>query len=292
MLNFGLIEKLPAFGMVQSAGCAPMVEAFERGQRVATPVDDSRTIIATLATGDPGRAYELLYDYVHENGGDFVSATDEEAFNAIRILARNDGISVEPATGVTFAGLFKLVRRGVIKPDDVVVVNCSGHTLPVEKTILGDQWQKLVDLAAQEAPPLPPEESLVSVLDKVGGHTRRIVVIEDNEAAARLMSRILEARDDCEVHMAHNGAAGIELIRRIRPDLVITDLMMPDVDGFTVINTMKSDPALNEIPIVVVTAKELTVRERDMLHKQTDVLLQKGSFIDDEFIENLIEKLD
>jgi threonine synthase len=292
MLDFGLIDKLPAFGMVQSSGCAPMVEAFERGQRVATPVDDSHTIIATLATGDPGRAYELLYDYVQENGGSFVSASDEEAFNAIRVLARNDGISVEPATGVTFAGLFKLVRRGIIKPDDVVVVNCSGHTLPVEKTILGDQWQKLVDLAAQETPALPPAESLVSVLDKVGGQTRRIVVIEDNEAAARLMSRILEARDDCEVHMAHNGAAGIELIRRIRPDLVITDLMMPDVDGFMVISTMKSDSALKDIPIVVVTAKELTVRERDMLHKQTDVLLQKGSFIDEEFIENLIDKLD
>ena len=107
-----------------------MVEAFERGQRIATPVENPPTIIATLATGNPGRAYELLYDYVQEYGGHFTSASDEEAFNAIRILARNDGISVEPATGVTFAGLFKMVREGVIKPDDVVVVNCSGHTLP------------------------------------------------------------------------------------------------------------------------------------------------------------------
>jgi len=293
MQDMGIIDKLPAFGMIQSAGCAPMVEAFERGQRVATPIEDSKTIIATLATGDPGRAYEILYDYVQENGGHFTAATDEEAFNAIRVLARHDGISVEPATGVTFAGLFKLVRQGVIKPDDVVVVNCSGHTLPVEKTILGDQWQKLVDLAPQEGPALPPEEGLVSALEQhAEGHDKQIVVIEDNEAAARLMSRILEARNDTDVHLAHNGAAGIELIRRIHPDLVITDLMMPDVDGFKVIEMMKEDPDLQQIPIVVVTAKELTVREREQLDTQVDMLLQKGSFIDDAFIENLIDRLD
>lgn len=292
MQDFGLIDKLPAFGMIQSEGCAPMVEAFARGQRVVTPIEESRTIIVTLATGNPGRAYDILYDYVTENGGHFESATDEEAFNAIRVLARNDGISVEPATGVTFAGLFKLVRKGLIKPDDVVVVNCSGHTLPVEKTILGDQWQKLVDLSgSQEMPALPPEEKLVAAIETVDGQNKQIVVIEDNEEAARLMSRILEARDDCEVHLAHNGAAGLEVMRRMRPDLVITDLMMPDVDGFEVIKQMKADATLQSIPIVVVTAKELTVRERDMLSRQANMILQKGSFIDDEFVDNLVEFL-
>ncbi|RMG76743.1 MAG: threonine synthase [Chloroflexi bacterium] len=292
LYDFGLIDKMPAFGIIQSTGCAPMVEAFERGQRVATPIEEAKTIIATLATGDPGRAYEILYDYVQHNGGYFISATDEEAFNAIRVLARHDGISVEPATGVTFAGLFKLVRQGIIKPDDVVVVNCSGHTLPVEKTILGEQWQKLVDLSdTQSMPALPPEEKLVAAIDTVDGQNKQIVVIEDNEAAARLMSRILEARDDCEVHLAHNGKAGINLINRIRPDLVITDLMMPDVDGFQVIEYIRSSDVLRHIPIVVVTAKELTVKEREMLKDQVDMLLQKGSFLDDEFVDNLIARL-
>jgi threonine synthase len=293
MHTFGLIDNMPAFGLIQSTGCAPMVEAFERGQRVATPVEKSSTIIATLATGDPGRSYELLYDYVQDNGGAFVSATDEEAFNAIRILARNDGISVEPATGVTFAGLFKMVRQGTIKPDDVVVVNCSGHTLPVETAILGDKWQQLVDLSQTRQAPSVPTDRLSRALDRVSDahRTRRIVVIEDNEAAARLMSRILEARDDTEVHLAHNGAAGIEIVREVLPDLVITDLMMPDVDGFQVIETMKADPALRDITIVVVTAKELTVKEREQLNGQVDVLLQKGSFIDEDIVENLIDRL-
>ena len=290
--RFGLVDRLPAMGLIQSTGGAPMVEAYQRGQRVATPVEHPTTIIATLATGNPGRSYELLYDYVTANGGAFESATDEEAFNAIRVLARHDGISVEPAVGVTFAGLFKLVRHGIIKPDDVVVVNCSGHTLPVEKTILGDQWQKLIDLTdTKETPALPPEEKLVSALDQVDSLHKQIVVIEDNEEAARLMSRILESRDDCEVHLAHNGQAGLGLIRRMRPQLVITDLMMPDVDGFQVIDAMKADANLASIPIVVVTAKELTVRERERLNSQVAVLLQKGAFVDEDIIERLIETM-
>jgi threonine synthase len=164
--------------------------------------------------------------------------------------------------------------------------------MPVEKTILGDHWQKLVDLSdTNEMPALPTKDDLVSALERVDGNNKQIIVIEDNEAAARLMSRILESRDDCEVHLAHNGNAGINLMRRLRPDLVITDLMMPDVDGFRVIEMMKEDPDLRNIPIVVVTAKELTVQERDMLEGQVEMLLQKGSFIDEDFVENLIDRL-
>lgn len=288
MKALGLVDKLPAFGLIQSTGCAPMVEAFERKQRVATPVENPTSVIVTLATGSPGRAYELLYDYVQDNGGHFISATDEEAFQAIRTLARSDGISVEPAAGVTFAGLFKLVRQGIIKPNDVVVVNCSGHTLPVEKTVLGEQWQKQIDLSAARSTPAVPQEDLTTVIDAMGGQrVRRVVVIEDNVEAARLMYRILSTRDDIEIRLAHNGEAGLRLIRAWKPDMVITDLMMPDVDGFEVIRQMKADPNLLEVPIVVVTAKELSAYERKELEQSTAALLQKGAFLDDEFVERV-----
>jgi len=292
MYDFGILDSMPAMGLVQSTGCAPMVEAFRNGQSIATPIEVPQTIIATLATGNPGRAYEMLYNYTQQYGGYFIDANDEDAFNAIRTLARNDGLSVEPATGVTFAGLFKMVQGGIIKPDDVVVVNASGHTLPVETRILGEQWQRSVDLAVKSNAPVLPEEGLLSALEQVDALGRRVVIIEDNVDAARLVKRILEAKGGYEVHMADDGARGIEMILRLRPDLVITDLMMPNVDGFTVIDTMKSDPEMRHIPIVVVTAKELTAKERARLSGQIDMLLQKGSVIDDEFVQKLVDNLD
>ncbi|MBI5667327.1 MAG: threonine synthase [Chloroflexi bacterium] len=291
LVSFGLVDKLPKLGLIQSAGCAPMVEAYQRGQRIATPIDNPQTIIATLATGNPGRAYEILYEYVNTHGGHFTTATDEDAFTATLILARTDGISVEPATAVTFAGLIRMVRERVIKPDDVVVVNCSGHTMTVEKHILGDQWQHSVDLSGQAKTPALPEEGLLSALEQVESQVRRIVIIEDNVDAARLIQRILQARGSYDIRLAHDGATGIKIIREVMPDMVVTDLMMPDVDGFAVIDTMKADKTMARIPIVVVTAKDLTPKEKARLNGQIDMLLQKGSFIDEQFIESLVSKL-
>src|SRR5690606_22652143 len=102
-----------------------------------------------------------------------------------------------------------------------------------------------------------PEEGLLSALDHINTSVRKIAIIEDTPDAARLMMRILQANGGYEVNVAHDGAAGIELVRRWRPDLVITDLMMPDVDGFQVIETLKGDEDFRDIPIIVVTAKEL-----------------------------------
>ena len=192
-----------------------------------------------------------------------------------------------------------MVKRGIIKPNDVVVINCSGHTLPVETHILGEHWQYLVDLEehSKSTTAVVPTDSLLNAVKKVGATPtnaegkRKIVVIEDNHDAARLMLRILESKERHEILLAHDGAEGLRLIREHKPDLVVTDLMMPEVDGFAVIEQVKSDPELSTIPIVVVSAKELSVSEREYLSGQIDMILQKGSFIDEQFVDQLVKAL-
>lgn len=291
LIQLGLADKVPSIGIVQSSGCAPMVNAFKAGQSIATPVEHPQTVIATLSTGRPGRSYELLWALTQKYGGAAESASDEEAFEALRLLARVDGLSVEPATAVTFAGLFKMVRNGTLHPDDVVVVNCSGHTFPVETHILGEQWARQVDISQASKVMSLPEEGLLSALEQVDAAVKRIVVIEDNADAARLISRILRSRGQYQVEIASDGPSGIELVRRLRPDVIITDIMMPGMDGFQVLDVLKADPVLSQIPVIVLTAKELTPRERERLGGQIGALLQKGSFLDEELLQSIIGTL-
>ena len=291
LMELGVVDHIPSLGIVQSAGCAPMTNAWKAGQPIATPVESPETLIATLSTGNPGRAYQMLYDTMQAYGGAAESATDEEAFNALRILARTEGVSIEPATGVTFAGLIKLVRAGTIKPDDFVVVNCSGHTFPVEKHILGDQWKRDVDVAPVGKRINLPTEGLLSALEQVQAPLNRVLIIEDNFDAARLVQRLLQARGKFEVMIANDGAQGLRIVREQRPDLVITDIMMPGVDGFQVIEEINADDDLRDIPIIVLTAKELTVYERERLSGQIEALLQKGSTLDEDLLQNILNAL-
>jgi threonine synthase len=157
--------------------------------------------------------------------------------------------------------------------------------------VLGDRWQRLVDLSDQSRTPVLPEAGLIAAMEQMDAETKRVVVIEDTPEQARLMKLLLRNRYRCDVHIASNGREGMELVRLLKPDMVITDLMMPDVDGFMVIETLKNDPQTSHIPIIVVTAKELTVKDRARLDASVDMLLQKGSGIDDEFVESLVKKL-
>jgi CheY-like chemotaxis protein len=90
---------------------------------------------------------------------------------------------------------------------------------------------------------------------------------------------------------AHGGQIGIDLVRQRKPDLVILDLMMPEVDGFAVLETLKQEPDTRDIPIIVVTAKVLSEEERKQLMGQVEVLLHKGLFSEQELLEDLQKAL-
>jgi threonine synthase len=285
--QLGMIDRIPAMAPIQADGCAPMVESWKKGLEKAEPVLSPKTRIETLATGDPGRTYVMLRKQVNETHGVFESVSDEDAFRAMHVLAKMEGISAEPAAAVAFAGLFKLVRAGIIKPTDTVVVNCTGHTLPAEQFLFGEGWTRDVDLQRQELSPTP-QEGLLSALNNVTPNRfPRVVVVDDTSEARRLIRRILQSQGDFEIFEATNGREALELIARERPDLVILDLMMPEVDGFAVLDSLRSNPETANIPVIVATAKELTVDEKSRLQGQIQSLMLKGDFLNDEFLEEV-----
>ncbi len=285
MKQMGWVDRIPSFAPIQAEGCAPMVNSWKKGLDKAEPVKNPKTRIETLATGDPGRSYEFLRDYVNSTNGAFESVSDEEAFRAMHVLAKMEGISAEPAAAVAFAGLFKLIRAGVIKPSDTVVVNCTGHTMPAEPSILGDNWSRDIKFPTFEE---TPQEGLLSALTQVAPERfPKIVIVEDTAEARRLIRRILQSQGNFTIVEATNGREGLEIIQKELPDLIILDLMMPEMDGFTVIESLRANPETAVIPVIVATAKELTPDEKSRLSGQIQSLMQKGDFLNDEFLEEV-----
>ncbi len=284
--QMGWTDRIPALAPIQADGCAPMVRSWKKGLEQVEPVATPRTHIETLATGDPGRAYVLLRRQVDETHGVFESATDEETYRAMHVLAKMEGISAEPAAAVAFAGLFKLIRAGVIKPTDTVVVNCTGHTMPAEPYILGDNWARNVVLPSRAED--KPQEGLLAALTNVApDRFQRVVIVDDSPESRRLIRRILQSQGDFQIIEASDGPTGLEIIQRELPDLVILDLMMPDMDGFAVLDLMKAKPETAQIPVIVASAKELTPDEKTRLAGQIQALMQKGDFLNDEFLEEV-----
>ncbi|MGB7538433.1 MAG: pyridoxal-phosphate dependent enzyme, partial [Anaerolineales bacterium] len=289
----GLVSKVPGIAAIQVEGCAPMASAWKRGMDQPDVVASPITNISTLSTGDPGRTYQLLRQKLTkpDSRAAFETVSDEEAFRATHIVAKMEGISLEPAASVAFAGLFKLVRQGTIRPDDIVVVNASGHTLPIDREILGEGWETEVSLPGTTEIEMP-REGLLAALNRLDFRLRKVVIVDDDPNSVRLIRRILQARGGFEISEISESTKALEFIRAQHPDLVIMDLMMPDMDGFELLELLKKDPALASIPVVVVTAKMLVPEERRRLSGMIQLLIQKGTFLDDELLAEINKALE
>ncbi len=94
---------------------------------------------------------------------------------------------------------------------------------------------------------------------------KKVVCIEDEPEMIDLI-RLILGRKGFEFTGAMGGREGLEVIRRVKPDLVLLDLMMPDMDGWEVYQQMKSDEALAHIPVIIVTAKAQSIDKVLGLH--------------------------
>ena len=189
LFEMGLINKVPKLAVIQAEGCAPMVNAFKAGKDTAEPIiPDTRIII--LSTGDPGKAYTYLWNLTQTYGGVMESVTDLEAYNAMKSLAKSEGMAVEPATAVAFAGFEKLSKQGIIGRDELVAVNCTGHTFPVEKHVLGDQWAVDVHLSKDQSP--APREGLQAALENLDETTMVKILTEPRNALIKQYKKIFD----------------------------------------------------------------------------------------------------
>jgi CheY-like chemotaxis protein/anti-sigma regulatory factor (Ser/Thr protein kinase) len=109
------------------------------------------------------------------------------------------------------------------------------------------------------------------------GQASKVLIIDDDPGTRELLRRALAAEDYTVVEAA-DGLKGLACLKRWRPDAVILDLMLPGVDGFEVLETMRRNQAWRGIPVVVVTAKDLTREEVAWLNGHASKVFQKGAY--------------
>lgn len=237
-----------------------------------------------------------------------VLVIDDEA--SVRTLMRRflsrEGLSVdEAASGET--GL-RMARDN--KPDaitlDVMMPGMDGWAVlaalkadadlcdvPVIMLTVVDDKRMGFSLGASEYLTKPIDrEQLRRVLAKYRSNEvgRSVLVVEDDPAASELLRRALEG-EGWRVTVAQNGREALAKMDSEEPAIILLDLMMPEMDGFEFLSEIRSLPRASTVPVIVVTAKELTSDERKLLNGHVTAVLQKGNHSRDELLSEIASQL-
>jgi len=283
-------------GVVNLVVAAMGARAVEKG--VTLRSDVPRDLPQVVA--EPDRVVQIMTNLVanaHQytpTGGEIVvsaRAHDDE----VHISVRDTGIGIAPENQEKLFGRF-------FRADDPLVQETpgTGLGLAIVKSLVemhgGRIWvESEVGEGSQFTFTLPIAETKQTA--KVGGRVRRpsakVLIVEDDLDVARLIELHL-AGNGREVLVAQRGDEALEIAQRERPDLITLDVMLPDIDGFAVLEELKSNPDTREIPVVVVSVlpdREDGLRlgavdyvtkpidEQQLLHSVRRVLARRGTVL-------------
>ena len=132
------------------------------------------------------------------------------------------------------------------------------------------------------------KEVLLSALKKHLGNTGpyKVLVVDDEDTSLQLASQVLESAGYVPL-LARSGGEGLELLTKNTVDAMVLDLMMPEMDGFEMLRKLKDSPATHNLPVFVLTAKDLTPADKDFLFLATQGFFRKGEFWKEELLAQL-----
>jgi len=132
--DVGLIDSAKTkMHLAQPEGCSPIVEAFDMGSTQVRPVKPD-TIAKSLAIGNPASGPYALRTLA-DTQGTAVAALEDEVAEGIKLLAETEGIFTETAGGVVISGLKRLVKRGLIRSDEVIIAYITGNGLKTQEVV-------------------------------------------------------------------------------------------------------------------------------------------------------------
>jgi signal transduction histidine kinase/CheY-like chemotaxis protein len=134
-------------------------------------------------------------------------------------------------------------------------------------------------------------DMLSRYLNVKGSGSSQVLIIEDDATTREMLSRSL-VKDGFRTMEAENGRLGLDAVKTITPDLILLDLMMPEMDGFQFLQELRSNPDWRQVPVIVLTAKDLTSAERDTLNGNVERIVQKGALKRDDLLRELRELIE
>jgi signal transduction histidine kinase/CheY-like chemotaxis protein len=227
---------------------------------------------------------------------------DENIRDLVRRYLAQDGLHVKTASGGEEGVRLAKELTPAIITLDVMMPRLDGWAvlsalksdpetvdIPVIMVTVLEQQEMGFALGATDYLTKPVDrDQLSSVLKKYWRDNRQhtVLIVEDDTSTRELLRKTLE-KAGWGVTEASNGRTGLEHINAATPDLVLLDLMMPEMDGFEFVNELRKNADWRSIPVVVVTAKSLTQEDRDRLSGGVKRILQKGSYSRDELLEEV-----
>ncbi|HUI31426.1 MAG TPA: PAS domain S-box protein [Candidatus Acidoferrales bacterium] len=249
------IEKTKAEEQVQAAPSTSASEgAVARAGNLVVCIDDDPEVLL------------LLKNHLVSEGFEFYGVTDSR--NAVDTVRQFRPVLVTLDIMMPNKDGWQILQELKSDPDlkDIPVII---HTVVDNKALA-------VSLGAESylIKPVQPEK-IISVIRKYTGTDEgEILVVDDNEDFTNFLRNLLE-KSKFTIYTARNGVEAIKLLHREIPRLVFLDLLMPEMDGFEVVEKMYEDEKLKEVPIVVLTAKEVTRDERAKLNSKIKNVVRK-----------------
>jgi signal transduction histidine kinase/DNA-binding response OmpR family regulator len=138
------------------------------------------------------------------------------------------------------------------------------------------------------------EADLVSSLEKLEKPEQKgysVLVVEDNPDDAQLVQRILDKLSGFSIRMVSDGRTGLEMAESYSPNLMILDLQLPGSSGFDVLDSMQKNPKLAQIPVIILTAADLSPDQLEKLNTQAQAVLRKTQFSEHDLLDSIASAL-
>ncbi|GMR14300.1 MAG: hypothetical protein BMS9Abin29_2549 [Gemmatimonadota bacterium] len=231
-----------------------------------------------LVIDDDGSARDLVRRHLERDGYRVATASDGE----VGLAMAKELVPVAITLDVLMPGTDGWSVLTTLKADPTLA-----HIPVIMLTIL-DEKPLGVALGASGYLTKPVErEHLLEVVGRFAEDaSTRVLVVEDDESTRDIVRRTLEGVG-CTVVEAENGRVGLERVDEETPSLILLDLMMPELDGFGFLEALRARPDGADVPVVVITSKDLTDDDRARLNGGVERVLEKGASLREEILLGL-----